>query len=91
MSEDRTEEENKQIKESRMNAFSGILKEQFQLAYFGHISYEASEGMSVSEREHMYHILMNQKSEERKQQEEAIKAAKAKKSQSSGSKGRRKR
>lgn len=71
-----------------MNAYEGILRQQFQLSYFGHISYEATESMSVSEREYMYHILVDQKGEEKKQQEEAMKNAKANR-KSSGSKRKR--
>ena len=72
-----------------MSSFESVLRQQFQLSYFGHISYEASESMTVSEREYMYHILIDQKDTEKKQHEEAMKAAKARKS-SSGSKGRKK-
>jgi hypothetical protein len=79
LSEDNTDEENKKIRDHRMNAFEGILRQQFQLSYFGHISYEASESMQVSEREYMFHILVDQKDVEKKQHEEAMKAAKAKK------------
>ena len=71
-----------------MNIFENILRQQFQLSYFGHISYEATENMQVSEREFMMHILLDQKAEERKQQEEAMKSAKANK-KSSGQRKRR--
>lgn len=54
------------------------MKEQFQLAYHGKIEYGASDDMSTLERRTMYRILVNQKDEEKKAQEEAIKAAEAK-------------
>ena len=54
------------------------MKEQFQLAYHGQIEYDASDNMTVLERHTMYRILVEQKNEERKAQEEAMKAAEAK-------------
>ena len=77
LSEDNPDEVNKKIRSNRINAFENILRQQFHLSYFGHISYEASESMSVFEREYMYHILSDQKADERKQQEEALKAQRA--------------
>ena len=77
LSEDNSDELNKRIRSNRVNVFESILRQQFHLSYFGHISYEASENMSVFEREYMYHILSDQKADERKQQEEALKAQKA--------------
>lgn len=68
-------------------SFEGVLREQFQLAYFGKISYDASEHMSYQERRTMYKLLIEQKQEERKQQEEAVRAAKAR--QSTSNRGRR--
>lgn len=52
------------------------MKEQFQLAYFGKISYESTENMSNLERRTMYKILVDQKEAEKKAHDEAMKKAK---------------
>ena len=78
MSEYNTEDENLRAREVRMLSFRNIMREQFQLAYFGKISYGDSNTMSVLERHTMYSILTEQKKEEKKEQEEALKASKEK-------------
>ena len=78
MSEYNTETENLRAREVRMLSFKNIMREQFQLAYFGKISYGDSNTMSVLERHTMYSILAEQKKEEKKAQEEALKASKEK-------------
>lgn len=79
MSEYNSKEENIKIRDVRLANFKSILKEQFQLAYFGKISYEASESMTILERHLMYKILVEQKDEEKEAQEKAISMAEAKK------------
>ena len=79
MSEYNTDKENETARDFRMANFQAIMKEQFHLTYYGHVEYGASDNMSVLERHTMYRILVDQKQEERKAQEEAMKAAEAKK------------
>lgn len=71
-----------------MHGFENTLKEQFQLAYFGKIDYNASEHMTVQERRIMYKLLLEQKQDEKKQHEDAMKAAKAR-SKSHAGRGKR--
>lgn len=78
MSEYNTETENLRAREVRMLSFRNIMREQFQLAYFGKISYGDSNTMSVLERHTMYSILAEQKKEEKKAQDEALKSSKEK-------------
>lgn len=78
LSDDNTDEENNKARDFRLANYEAIVKEQFQLAYFGKIDYVASEDMPVMERHTIYRILVNQKQEERKAQEDAAKAAEAK-------------
>lgn len=80
MTDENTLEENIKARDIRLRGFEGVLREQFQLAYFGHISYDASETMTFQERRTMYKLLVEQKQEEKKQHEEAAKAAKARSS-----------
>ena len=77
LSEYNTEEENIKIRDFRLENFKAILKEQFQLAYHGHIEYGASDEMTILERHTMYKILVDQKAEEKKSHDEALKAAEA--------------
>lgn len=77
LSEDNTVEENIKIRNIRLNAYNNILKQQFQLSYYGRISYEATDNMTVMDRKNMYNILTEQKEAEKKAHEEAIKQAKA--------------
>ena len=56
--------------------FESIMKEQFQLTYFGKVDYQSTNDMTTLERHMMYRLLVEQKEEERKAQEEAIKKAK---------------
>nr|DAS48233.1 MAG TPA: hypothetical protein [Caudoviricetes sp.] len=51
------------------------MKEAFQLAYFGRVSYESVDNMSSLERRTMYQLLVEQKKEEKKAQDEAIQKA----------------
>lgn len=88
MTEYNSLEANQRSRKVRFQGFESTLKEQFQLAYFGHISYDASEHMSVQERRVMYKLLLEQKQEEKKQRDEAMKIAKAK-SKSMAGRGKR--
>jgi hypothetical protein len=45
----------------RIVCYKNIIKEQFQLAYFGRVDYTASSQMPVSERKYMYQLLIEQK------------------------------
>lgn len=54
------------------------MKQQFQLAYFGKVTYEESQDMPIHEREYMFGLLLEQKDAEVKAREEAIKQAEAK-------------
>lgn len=76
MSEFNSDEDNEKARDIRLSSFEAIIKEQFHLAYFGKIEYTASNEMSVQERRTLYKILVDQKTEERKAQEEAIRKAK---------------
>jgi hypothetical protein len=78
LSDDNTEEENLKIRDMRMGMFESIMKEQFQLTYFGKVDYQSTNDMTTLERHMMYRLLVEQKEEERKAQEEAIKKAKEK-------------
>ena len=84
MSEFNSLSENERAKNIRLRGFEGVLREQFQLSYFGKISYDASEHMTYQERRTMYKLLVEQKQEEKKQHEEAVKQAKAKQSSNRG-------
>lgn len=59
----------------RIKHWEEVVKQQFQLAYYGRVSYEESQEMSIHEREYMFGLLIEQKSAENKAKEEAIKAA----------------
>lgn len=78
LSDDKTLEENQKISEFKLDNFNAVMREQFQLAYHGKIEYAASDDMLILERRTMYRILVEQKQDEKKAQEEAIKAAEAK-------------
>lgn len=58
-----------------MQKWESICLEQFQLTYYGHISYEAIEEMSIYERSHFYKLLVDTKKEEREAHKEAIEKA----------------
>lgn len=77
--------------EYRMARWNEITKQQFQLSYFGTIPYEASNGMSIYEREHFFELLMEQKDAEKKAHEEAINKAKAAKASAPKKPSRRSR
>lgn len=62
----------------RSKHWEDVVKQQFQLAYFGKVSYEESQDMPIHEREFMFSLLLEQKEDERKAHEEAIKNAEAK-------------
>lgn len=81
-------EANQRSRKIRVQGFENILREQFQLAYFGKIDYNASENMTAQERRIMYKLLLEQKQDEKKQHEEAMKAAKAR-SKSHAGRGKR--
>lgn len=75
LSEFNTDKENEDAREVRLTTFESIVREQFQLAYFGKIEYAASNEMSVQERRIIYRVLVNQKTEEKKAHEEALRKA----------------
>ena len=81
MDESKSQQENLRARDIRLRGFENTLREQFQLAYFGKISIDASERMTFQERRTLYKLLVEQKQLEKKQHEEAMKAAKAKQSQ----------
>ena len=62
----------------RSKHWEDVVKQQFQLAYFGKVSYEESQDMTIHEREFIFGLLLDQKSEEKKAHEDAIKASEAK-------------
>lgn len=76
MTEENSEDDNAKIWEYRTEVYRGIIKEQFYLAYFGRVSYSDTDEMDIGERKVLYNILLEQKDEERKQQEQAIENAK---------------
>ena len=78
LSEFNTDEENAKAAKIRSDVFNMIMREQFQLSYFGHISYEASDNMSVMERHTMFSIVLEQKTDEKKAREEAMKKSESK-------------
>lgn len=84
LSEFNTDQQNLEARRVRLSQFESIIREQFQLTYFGHIEYGASDNMSIHERHTLYRILVEQKKEERKAHEEAIKNAKANKNTNKG-------
>lgn len=55
-----------------------IIKQQFQLAYFGKIGFEVSQHLTVFEREFLFNLLIEQKTNERKEAEKVAKANAAK-------------
>lgn len=61
----------------RIEKYKSILRQQFQLVYFGHFSFEDSENMCVQERQFVYDILFQQKKEEKEAYEKAMAAQKA--------------
>ena len=78
MSEFNSDTRNIEARNFRMQAFESLLREQFQLAYFGHIEYNASQDMSIMERHTLYRLLSDQKKEERQAKEDSIRKAKEK-------------
>lgn len=80
LSDYNTDEENKVARDIRFSNFRTLMKEAFQLAYFGRVSYESVDSMSSLERRTMYQLLVEQKKEEKKAQDEAIQKAKEGKS-----------
>jgi hypothetical protein len=62
----------------RNRRWENINKQQFQLAYYGKVSYAESLHMPVFEREFIFGLLLKTKEEENKAAEEARKNAKRK-------------
>jgi len=58
--------------------YKNILQQQFQLVYFGKLTWQDTENMSLIERQHVYDILYNQKKEEKENYEKQIQEAKQK-------------
>lgn len=79
----------------RTQHWNDVVKQQFQLSYFGKVDYAVSQEMSIHEREYMFGLLLEQKAAEKKAQEEARKAADASRKNAPKSKpprrGRRRR
>ena len=57
-----------------MARWENIMKQQFQLSYFGTIDYSTSNSMTVYEREKLFELLTQQKDIEKKIQEDAMKS-----------------
>lgn len=55
----------------RRARWENVIKQQFQLAYFGKIDYSDTQDMPVFEREYLFHLLVEQKDAEAKQMEDA--------------------
>lgn len=79
MSEYKSERENLRIRDYRIESFKSILREEFQLAYFGKINFESVDNMDVRERTMLFNLLLEQKKAEKKAQDDAIKRAKERK------------
>lgn len=62
-----------------MMQWESICTQQFQMSYYGKISYEASEEMSVYERKFFYNLLVETKKEEAEARKEAMEKAKSSK------------
>lgn len=56
-----------------MAQWKSICLEQFQLSYYGNISYESIENMSSYERKYFYSLLVEQKTTEKELAEEQAK------------------
>lgn len=63
----------------RMAQWEDICMQEFQLNYYGNISYESVEEMSSYERKYFYGLLVNQKETEAEERKKAIEASKSKK------------
>lgn len=63
---------------NRIAQWEAICTEEFQLNYYGNISYESVEDMSVYERKFFYGLLVDTKEEEYNARKEAIEKAKSK-------------
>lgn len=75
----------------RTRHWNDVVKQQFQLSYYGKISYTESQEMPIHEREYMFGLLLEQKAAEKKAQEEAQKAADAARKNAPKPKGRGRR
>lgn len=51
----------------RNKRWESIIKQQFQLAYFGKIGFSESQELSVFEREFLFNLLIDQKNNEKKE------------------------
>lgn len=74
-----------------MARWNEITKQQFQLSYFGTISYEVSNQLPVHERERLFDLLSEQKAEEKKAREEEAKKIAAQRANSPKPKRRHRR
>lgn len=61
--------------EYRSRHWEEVVKQQFQLAYYGKVSYTESQDMPIHEREFMFGLLLEQKALEKKAHEDAVRAA----------------
>ena len=57
----------------RNKKWESIIRQQFQLAYFGRVSYSDSQVMPVFEREFLFNLLIEQKDNEAKEIEKSRK------------------
>ena len=67
----------KQKWDYRSRHWEDVVKQQFQLSYYGQVDYAISQDMPIHEREFMFSLLLDQKQEEKKAREDAIKNAKS--------------
>lgn len=73
----------------RVKHWEDVVTQQFQLAYFGRISYSDSQSMPIQEREFIFSKLIDQKKLEKNTADKLAKEAQAKRSSSSSHHRRR--
>lgn len=62
----------------RSTKLQNITKQQFQMVYYGKFTWTDTENMSLPEREMVYHILYEQKKEEKENYEKQMQEAQQK-------------
>ena len=75
-------EHNDIIYKLRSDLLMNMLTRQFQMVYFGHFNYADLDELTISEFDALYNIMVQQKDEEKKAQEEAMRKSKEKMSRS---------
>lgn len=78
LSDELPEEEQDRRWKYRTEYYKQILTEQFQLCYFAHVDFRATDLMAVSERKFLHLLLANQKQTEKEAHEQALRDAEAK-------------